>query len=159
MASQSDTARTVAHRLEFGLNAWVVDEQRQRYLDDPGSVDQTWRDFFATTASPAAAAVPKPAAGPRTSVSPGASATSAGGPARTGADPEPHHHDATALGAVRVAAIIHAYQVRGHLTADTDPLTARAAAARPELDIAPSDSTARTAPRASWWTDSPAVPR
>ncbi|MER6279256.1 multifunctional oxoglutarate decarboxylase/oxoglutarate dehydrogenase thiamine pyrophosphate-binding subunit/dihydrolipoyllysine-residue succinyltransferase subunit [Streptomyces sp900105245] len=136
MAPQSDTTQAVAHRREFGLNEWVVDEQRQRYLDDPGSVDRAWRDFFATTTSPAAAAFPNPRTGPRTPVSPDASATSPIGPGRTGADPGPRDDDATALGAVRVAALIHAYRVRGHLTADTDPLTARAAAARPELDAA-----------------------
>ncbi|MER5582279.1 hypothetical protein ABT090_11595 [Streptomyces asoensis] len=46
MASQSDTARTVIHGLDFGLIEWVVDEQRQRYLRDPGSVEKTWRNLF-----------------------------------------------------------------------------------------------------------------
>ncbi|MFE7170328.1 multifunctional oxoglutarate decarboxylase/oxoglutarate dehydrogenase thiamine pyrophosphate-binding subunit/dihydrolipoyllysine-residue succinyltransferase subunit [Streptomyces sp. NPDC057616] len=114
MASQSDTARTVIHGLDFGLNEWVVDEQRQRYLHDPGSVDETWRNFFggpaavtssASLTSPAAV-VPPPAA-----------------------DPAP-------LTAVRIAALIHAYRVRGHLMAATNPLGPQPAAPHPELDLA-----------------------
>ncbi|MEV6294744.1 multifunctional oxoglutarate decarboxylase/oxoglutarate dehydrogenase thiamine pyrophosphate-binding subunit/dihydrolipoyllysine-residue succinyltransferase subunit [Streptomyces sp. NPDC051896] len=98
--------------LEFGLNAWVVDEQRQRYLHDPASVDQTWRDFFATTASLPAQQV------------------------RTATAVRREDGDEAAVKAVRVAALIHAYRVRGHLVADTDPLTSRAAGGHPELDVA-----------------------
>src|SRR5712692_1098502 len=31
----------------FGANAWLVDEMYERYLDDPKSVAESWRDFFA----------------------------------------------------------------------------------------------------------------
>ena len=31
----------------FGANAWLVDEMYERYLDDPNSVAESWRDFFA----------------------------------------------------------------------------------------------------------------
>src|SRR5437660_9513615 len=31
----------------FGANAWLVDEMYERYLDDPTSVAESWRDFFA----------------------------------------------------------------------------------------------------------------
>src|SRR5438552_4180217 len=31
----------------FGANAWLVDEMHERYLDDPKSVAESWRDFFA----------------------------------------------------------------------------------------------------------------
>ncbi|MQY33784.1 Multifunctional 2-oxoglutarate metabolism enzyme [Streptomyces sp. RB17] len=108
MASQSDTARAVRHGLDFGLNEWVVDEQRERYLHDPSSVDQTWRDFFAAPVSPAVVA----------------------------SSAAPERSEQAALKAVRVAALIHAYRVRGHLMAGTDPLMSRLAAAHPELDIA-----------------------
>ncbi|MGW3915885.1 multifunctional oxoglutarate decarboxylase/oxoglutarate dehydrogenase thiamine pyrophosphate-binding subunit/dihydrolipoyllysine-residue succinyltransferase subunit [Streptomyces sp. NPDC005070] len=101
--------------LEFGLNTWVVDEQRKHYLHDPGSVDQTWRDFFTDQASPA---------------------SPANRPARTADTAEREDSDQAALKAVRVAALIHAYRVRGHLAAATDPLTSPATAAHPELDIA-----------------------
>ncbi|MFF4116624.1 multifunctional oxoglutarate decarboxylase/oxoglutarate dehydrogenase thiamine pyrophosphate-binding subunit/dihydrolipoyllysine-residue succinyltransferase subunit [Streptomyces sp. NPDC001714] len=111
MESQSRTGRPVPQALEFGLNAWVVDEQWRQYLHDPASVDQTWRDFFAVRAS-------VPAQRVRT-------ATAAGRDGR----------DDAAVRAVRVAALIHAYRVRGHLVADTDPLTPRPAAGHPELDL------------------------
>jgi 2-oxoglutarate dehydrogenase E1 component len=127
MASQSDTARTVVHGLDFGLNAWVVDEQRQRFLHDPGSVAETWRDFFATPGALAVApSSPIPAARVPSPARPG------------GAVFAPDHEDGdeAALTAVRVAALIHAYRVRGHLIAGTDPLTAHPSAAHPELDLA-----------------------
>ncbi|HEX6754537.1 MAG TPA: hypothetical protein VF109_01180, partial [Mycobacteriales bacterium] len=31
----------------FGPNEWLVEEMYERYLDDPGSVDAAWHDFFA----------------------------------------------------------------------------------------------------------------
>ncbi len=31
---------------EFGSNSWVVDEMYRQYLDNPESVDRSWRDFF-----------------------------------------------------------------------------------------------------------------
>ncbi|MFD5123032.1 multifunctional oxoglutarate decarboxylase/oxoglutarate dehydrogenase thiamine pyrophosphate-binding subunit/dihydrolipoyllysine-residue succinyltransferase subunit [Streptomyces sp. NPDC058385] len=123
MASQSDT-RTVIHGLDFGLNEWVVDEQRQRYLHDPSSVDERWREFFAGPTT--TATLP----GPATPVDP----TSR--PVRAVVAPEHQDSEEAALKAVRVAALIHAYRVRGHLMAGTDPLTSRPAVAHPELDIA-----------------------
>ncbi|MER6539070.1 multifunctional oxoglutarate decarboxylase/oxoglutarate dehydrogenase thiamine pyrophosphate-binding subunit/dihydrolipoyllysine-residue succinyltransferase subunit [Streptomyces sp900105755] len=107
----SRTGRPVPQVLEFGLNAWVVDEQWRQYLHDPASVDQTWRDFFAAPAT-------LPAQQVRTATA------------------RPDDGDEAAVRAVRVAALIHAYRVRGHLVADTDPLTPRPAAGHPELDIA-----------------------
>lgn len=123
MASQSDT-RTVIHGLDFGLNEWVVDEQRQRYLHDPSSVDEGWREFFAGPTS--AATLPGPAAPVEPTSRPG----------RAVVAPEHKDSEEAALKAVRVAALIHAYRVRGHLMAGTDPLTSRPAVAHPELDVA-----------------------
>ncbi|MEU3795187.1 multifunctional oxoglutarate decarboxylase/oxoglutarate dehydrogenase thiamine pyrophosphate-binding subunit/dihydrolipoyllysine-residue succinyltransferase subunit [Streptomyces fructofermentans] len=120
MTSRSDTLRTVIHGLDFGPNEWVVDEQRQRYLLDPGSVDATWRDFFASAAQALVPAVP---------------GTRSGGPGHPAADQAPADVDEAALKAVRVAALIHAYRVRGHLMADTDPIGPRPAAVDAELDI------------------------
>lgn len=103
MASQSRAGQPVPYGLEFGLNEWFVDEQYERYLHDPGSVDRTWRDLFAS---------------------------------RDGAATVSDNAGEAAVKAVRVAALIHAYRVRGHLMADTDPLTAaEQGGAHPELDI------------------------
>jgi 2-oxoglutarate decarboxylase len=32
---------------DFGANEWLVDEMRERYLEDPDSVDEAWRELFA----------------------------------------------------------------------------------------------------------------
>src|SRR5215472_17834418 len=52
-------------RADFGPNQWLVDELYQRYLADPGSVDQAWWSFFAdyhpvpeNTASASSSTVP-----------------------------------------------------------------------------------------------------
>jgi 2-oxoglutarate decarboxylase len=31
----------------FGPNSWLVEEMYDRYLEDPSSVGDTWKDFFA----------------------------------------------------------------------------------------------------------------
>ena len=31
---------------EFGANDWLIEEIRERYRQDPGSVDQSWVDYF-----------------------------------------------------------------------------------------------------------------
>jgi 2-oxoglutarate dehydrogenase E1 component len=108
VASQSRAGEPVLNGLEFGINEWLVDEQYERYLHDPDSVDQTWKEFFATPVS-----LP-------------------GQQAHNGTTTAP---DEAAIKAVRVAALIDAYRVRGHLMADTNPLTAGRVVAHPELDI------------------------
>ncbi|MCC2593074.1 multifunctional oxoglutarate decarboxylase/oxoglutarate dehydrogenase thiamine pyrophosphate-binding subunit/dihydrolipoyllysine-residue succinyltransferase subunit [Tessaracoccus sp. OS52] len=32
----------------FGANSWLIDEMREAYEEDPQSVDEQWREFFAT---------------------------------------------------------------------------------------------------------------
>ncbi len=36
----------MADRQQFGANLWLVDEMYQRFLSEPESVSETWRDFF-----------------------------------------------------------------------------------------------------------------
>ncbi|MFM8329041.1 MAG: 2-oxoglutarate dehydrogenase E1 subunit family protein, partial [Actinomycetales bacterium] len=31
----------------FGPNEWLVDEMYEQYLQDPNSIDENWRTFFA----------------------------------------------------------------------------------------------------------------
>jgi multifunctional 2-oxoglutarate metabolism enzyme len=108
VVSRSRGGLRPSQRPDFGLNGWLVEEQRQRYLSDPGSVDQVWRDFFdapvPAVEEPAAAPVPRPA-------------------------------DDAAVKAVGVAGLIHAYRVRGHLSADLDPLAADRPALHPDLGL------------------------
>ena len=42
------TSRTDDPLTAFGPNEWLVDEMYERYVADKSSVDQTWRDLFAT---------------------------------------------------------------------------------------------------------------
>jgi 2-oxoglutarate dehydrogenase E1 component len=136
MASQSDTARSASHRPNFGLNEWVVDEQRQRYLSDPDSVDRPWRDFFARPVFPSVPGSRRSADGGARSASSSASGEPQDGPVPTASATERDDSGEAALRAVRVAALIHAYRVRGHLAADTNPLTPQPVAILPELDLA-----------------------
>ncbi|MER5596301.1 multifunctional oxoglutarate decarboxylase/oxoglutarate dehydrogenase thiamine pyrophosphate-binding subunit/dihydrolipoyllysine-residue succinyltransferase subunit [Streptomyces sp. NPDC002265] len=96
---------------DFGPNAWFVDEQHERYLQDPDSVAPAWHNLFSSAS--------------------GVSAAYRDESATTGDDIEQ-----AAIKAVRVAALIHAYRVRGHLMADTDPLATEQPLTPPELDIA-----------------------
>jgi 2-oxoglutarate decarboxylase len=49
----------------LGPNAWLVDEMYEQYLADPGSVSESWRDFFADYRRDADHMAPAtPAAGP-----------------------------------------------------------------------------------------------
>src|ERR1700689_3350717 len=64
----------------FGPNAWLVDDMYDRFLADPDSVSESWREFFADyrpapvpapQAPPAGAATPSPAqAGPPAAAAP-----------------------------------------------------------------------------------------
>jgi multifunctional 2-oxoglutarate metabolism enzyme len=51
IGQDSDTSGAPGHNIpvstDFGPNEWLVDELYQRYLDDPGSVDMAWWNFFA----------------------------------------------------------------------------------------------------------------
>jgi 2-oxoglutarate dehydrogenase E1 component len=46
----------------LGPNAWLVDEMYEQYLDDPASVSESWRDFFADYKRDADQRPPEPAA-------------------------------------------------------------------------------------------------
>jgi 2-oxoglutarate dehydrogenase E1 component len=78
---------TVAGSGAFGPNAWLVEDMYDRYLADPTSVSESWREFFADyrpvgtppPAAPAAAAAPAPA--------PSVLPAPAAGPAGTVAEP------------------------------------------------------------------------
>ncbi len=41
---------------EFGPNDWFVEEKYLQFTADPASVDESWREYFATAAAPAGAA-------------------------------------------------------------------------------------------------------
>src|ERR687898_47364 len=77
--SVGDEPQPTTSTSTLGPNAWLVDEMYEQYLDDPSSVSESWRDFFADykrdvdhqapvpappAAAPPAAAPPPPAPPP-----------------------------------------------------------------------------------------------
>ncbi len=124
---------------EFGINAAYVAELQDRYLENPQSVDDSWRTYFAVhSVSHAHAAVglatpSRPARSEHAAALPDAAPTLAGVPEerhpamRAHVDAAADRARATAeLEAAemqgRVAQLINAYRVRGHLYAAVDPL-------------------------------------
>jgi 2-oxoglutarate dehydrogenase E1 component len=109
-----------------GTNAEFIAELYARFLDDPGSVDGSWRRFFSELADEAAAE-----RGPLW-----------GRPAPhiIGTDDAPTSRpngaaaEAAAIDSIRALNLIRAYRVRGHLEADLDPLGLEKRAHDHELD-------------------------
>jgi 2-oxoglutarate dehydrogenase E1 component len=117
-----------------GANAPYVAELYDRYLDNPGSVDESWRDCFAALADGVASS--RGASWARTSsrvigqqdedAPPVAKATTSGAS-------EADIRRAT-LDSLRAIMLIRAYRIRGHLKAKLDPLQLAAPEPHPELD-------------------------
>jgi 2-oxoglutarate dehydrogenase E1 component len=61
-----------------GPNAWLVDEMYEQYLDDPSSVSESWRDFFADYRRDADHMAPAPAPGRPAAAPPAGTATANG---------------------------------------------------------------------------------
>jgi 2-oxoglutarate dehydrogenase E1 component len=123
---------------EFGINAGYVEDLHTRWLESPQSVEEGWRRFFERP-NGAAAAVVGPATGSSAPL-----ATNGNGwvaPAPTIGNGALYREAvresviaATELQS-RVAQLVNAYRVRGHLFARVDPLDS-APDAHPELELA-----------------------
>ena len=84
---------------KFGANSWLVEEMYEQFRSDPGSVSETWQEFFEdyktiapTPAAPGAALVAAPVAAPAAAVAsapvtPAAPAAATPSPAPTAAAP------------------------------------------------------------------------
>ncbi|PZS15949.1 MAG: multifunctional oxoglutarate decarboxylase/oxoglutarate dehydrogenase thiamine pyrophosphate-binding subunit/dihydrolipoyllysine-residue succinyltransferase subunit, partial [Pseudonocardiales bacterium] len=94
---------------DFGTNEWLVEDMYERYLNDPGSVDEAWHDFFAdyrpapgngrpqppasaadappAAPAPSAAAAPPPAAAAPPAAPAADSADTGAPPSTPGTDP------------------------------------------------------------------------
>ncbi len=139
---------------DFGVNTGYVADLFERFQDDPSSVDEVWRDYFVAhppdfvapavspkrnaqpSASPAAAAQAPAAAAPTARPAPSKGngvAWDPGGLAELLAPVATSPSDTVMQG--RVAQLINAYRVRGHLFAHVDPLHAPPAKP-PELELA-----------------------
>ena len=140
----------------YGGNASFVEDLYARYKQDPGSVDPSWRSYFASLNGAAAAGgpswldeswPPKPNGALFLDALGGqfAEAFPDGGQAlrtkvaermqaQTPAATQDEIRRAT-LDAIRAIMLIRAYRVRGHLAADLDPLKLEDKGPQPELGV------------------------
>jgi 2-oxoglutarate dehydrogenase E1 component len=119
-----------------GVNAGFIAELYARYLEDPASVDESWRAFFADLADPPEA-VRQEMTGPGW----GTARTHLIGNGTAVAPPNGHAVAAlapsqAALDSIRAMNLIRGYRVRGHLIADLDPLGLTRRVSHPDLEPA-----------------------
>jgi 2-oxoglutarate dehydrogenase E1 component len=143
----------------WGGNAQFIEQLYERFLDDPQSVDEQWREFFVSLDDGRARG---------SSLAKGASWRAKDWPPPPNGDlvaavdgnwqQEPAHRETrprielrpkelkdsltnveirrATLDSIRALMIIRAYRMRGHLAADLDPLKLRPPQPQPELDPA-----------------------
>ena len=122
-----------------GANGTFIAELYGRYLEEPNSVDPSWRAYFAELEEEAPS-IRKDLEGaswaPRQSRVIGAeNGAAAKAPPRATDDKAPAATlRAAALDSIRALMLIRAYRVRGHLAANLDPLKLTPPAAHSELD-------------------------
>lgn len=142
----------------YGANAAFIEDMYDRYAADPQSVDQSWRDLFASLGK-GAQSVAKPGWGgksgngmtgalaedylppqPKAAKKPNggsvADAKVAPAAAPAAAAPSPEALKSATLDSVRASQLIRAYRARGHLAANLDPLKIGPERHHPELDPA-----------------------
>jgi 2-oxoglutarate dehydrogenase E1 component len=141
---------------DFGVNVGLVEELHAKYLDNPESVDASWRRFFEDgfEDSPAPSPAPRAANGGNGNGGNGnahgaANRHTPNGDdemvlrlaeafAKTWAEPTLPHDETEMLARAamqgRVFQLVNAYRVRGHLFAHVDPLGVPPTAP-PELDL------------------------
>jgi 2-oxoglutarate dehydrogenase E1 component len=128
---------------EFGINAGLVDELHTQWLQSPQSVGEEWQRFFEGTTGtdgPIGVAV-KPTTNGAT-VKAAKTVANGNGTASVRPPPAPAaYRDAVRESVIaatelqnRVAQLVNAYRVRGHLFANIDPLESASGAA-PELEL------------------------
>jgi 2-oxoglutarate dehydrogenase E1 component len=123
----------------YGANADFVEELHARYLDDPTSVDPSWRAFFSHLGDDRAAvmkALEGPAWAPRHGllVDGPTAQFQPSRPAGLVADDAVHRQ--SARDSLNALMMIRAYRMRGHLAAELDPLGIETRPPQPELDPA-----------------------
>jgi 2-oxoglutarate dehydrogenase E1 component len=122
--------------LDFGINAGFVEELYAQYLENPESVDASWRSYFDArlAAAPGRAKLTRslPPAAPLTN----GDLHDALGPGYESILDQQIESDVLAEAAIqaRVYKLLNAYRVRGHLFANVDPLDIPPPAP-PELDL------------------------
>jgi 2-oxoglutarate dehydrogenase E1 component len=125
---------------EFGINAGLVEELHTQWLQSPQSVGEEWQRFFeGSTGKGGPLAVPAAAPTNGSNVAARRNGANAA-PARPAPAPAAYR-DAVRESVIaatelqnRVAQLVNAYRVRGHLFANLDPLESTSSAA-PELEL------------------------
>jgi len=113
---------------DYGLNAGLVEELRDRFELDPDSVDPSFRTQFEPGSAPAdPVPAPRPSARAQPAPQSAPQPVSAPPAARVGLQVADKH--------ARVLRLIHAYRARGHRIAKSDPLESQSTYF-PELDPA-----------------------
>jgi 2-oxoglutarate dehydrogenase E1 component len=115
-----------------GGNAEFIAELYTRYLEDPGSVDPSWRGFFADIADDPAAIRAERAGPAWARPLPPMLAPETAAPAAAPADKAAVQQ--AAIDSIRALNLIRSYRVRGHLEADLDPLKLEQRHPHNELD-------------------------
>ena len=124
----------------FAGNSTFVEELYERFLQNPQSVDASWRAFFAANSTGASspearnaswAQVKSQVIGVKEEAPVAAKGDKKGAAAPQTADVEKFAHDS-----IRAIMMVRAYRVRGHLIANLDPLGIESRAYHPELDPA-----------------------
>src|SRR5690349_5278841 len=112
----------------FAGNSTFIEELYERYLQNPQSVDESWRGFFRDVTNGAASPAQRDASWTQVKSKvigaveaveekPGKDKKTAPTAALSQAQMEAFAHDS-----IRVIMMIRAYRVRGHLMANLDPL-------------------------------------
>ncbi|MDX1974639.1 MAG: 2-oxoglutarate dehydrogenase E1 component [Rickettsiales bacterium] len=125
----------------FGGNGAYIEELFERYLTNPASVDESWRQLFQEATGGASASARKASwtkittrvigAEEPKDEKPAASKDKKAAPAISQEQIEKFAHDS-----IRAIMMVRAYRVRGHLIANLDPLGLEVNAYHPELDPA-----------------------
>jgi 2-oxoglutarate dehydrogenase E1 component len=112
-----------------GANAGFIADLYARFVDDPGSVDESWRWFFTEIGEDGSAALTELRAPTWEKITAGPSSKGA-----STALPRDETLRRATSDSIRALQLIRAYRVRGHLEADLDPLGLDKRGPYPELD-------------------------
>jgi 2-oxoglutarate dehydrogenase E1 component len=114
-----------------GANAGFIAELYTRFLEDAGSVDESWRRFFSDIDDKLPAVLAEFRGPSWANPTPRIIGNGAGAEPKPADVSTPH---TAVLDSIRAINLIRAYRVRGHLEADLDPLGLEKRRPYPELD-------------------------
>ncbi len=131
----------------FSGNSVYIEELFERFLQNPGSVDESWRAFFKDSMNGAASSQRAAswarvksqvigAAEEALGISDSGSGKDKKSPNAQSPMPNPAAVEAFAHDSIRAIMMVRAYRVRGHLIANLDPLGLEVNDYHPELDPA-----------------------